>query len=117
MKRLASTTIECGSTEITITGEVLSGTRATRDEPGSGAEINEIRSAVRAEPCSPLRRAVSGCPIDTKHAHRFEVDLDALERVLGPAAWSEVENALIEAAMDQDDGPDPDDERDQMEDR
>lgn len=111
---IVSTVIECGAAEIVVFAEVVGGSRATREEPGSGPEINRITAVTREEPCTSGHR----CPREArsspapKHFHTVAVNVDHLESVLGPAAWSRVEDALIEAAMDWVDERDPDEKRD-----
>lgn len=112
---IVSTVIECGSAEIVVFADVRGGSRATREEPGSGPWINRITAVTREEPCTRPRCYTVGSESPTarrKHTHPVAVDAAALEAVLGPAAWSAVEDALIEAAMDWVDERDPDETRD-----
>lgn len=92
---IVTTQIECGPAEIEIEARVQRPIAAKGWDPGDGGEC-EIVSACRYEGNHPPLRCVP-------------INLDALLSVLGPAAWSALEQKLFEAAADQqDDGPDAD---------
>lgn len=112
---IVSTVIECGSAEIVVFAKVRPGSRATREEPGSGPEISRITAVTREEPCrSGTRPRGRACYVSAKHTHPADVNVEDLMNVLGPSAWADVEDALIEAAMDAEpDEPDPDEARDE----